>query len=51
MLHLLKSAVNPALTLQHCLKDWNTISYALRESSRKRSLQVENFEVEDYLLS
>jgi hypothetical protein len=46
MLHLVKGAVNPALTLKQCLKDWYDISCSLRESSRKRSLQVERFEAE-----
>jgi hypothetical protein len=51
MLHLVTAAVNPALRLKQCLKDWYDISCALRESSRKRSLQVEKFEAEDQLLS
>ena len=51
MLHLLKSAVNPVLTLEQCLKDWFTISCSLRESPRERCLQVEKFEIEVLSLS
>lgn len=51
MLHLLKGAVNPLLTLEHCMKDWFNISFSLRESSRKRCLQVEKFENEGLFLS
>jgi hypothetical protein len=51
MLHLLKGAVNPALKLRQCLQNWFDISCSLRESSRKRSLQVEKFEAEGHFLS
>jgi hypothetical protein len=44
MLHLLKNAVNPELSLKDCLLKWYPISMQLRESPRKRLLQTEFFE-------
>ena len=44
MLHLLNNAVNPRLSLQECVEDWWSISKALRETPRRRNLQIEGME-------
>lgn len=44
MLHLLKSAVNPNLSLKLCVENWWEISRDLREKPRRRRLQMENLE-------
>jgi hypothetical protein len=46
MLHLVKAAVNPALTLRQCVENWHDISCSLREAPRERCLQVEKFDAE-----
>ena len=51
MLHLLKRAVDPGLKLERCINDWHSISRALRESPRKRGLQVEKFNDKECSLS
>ena len=42
MLHLVSTAVNPALRLVECLNKWDYISWRLREPPRKRLSQVES---------
>lgn len=51
MLHLLRSAIDPSLSLQTCLANWAEISLKLREPPRKRGLQLEKFDAERALLS
>lgn len=51
MLHLLKNAVDPGLTLKQCVANWYEISCSLREPTRKRALQVEKFDDDDHFLS
>jgi hypothetical protein len=45
MLNLLQSTVTPYLSLKDAINDWHSISEQLRENSRKRKLQVENFDM------
>lgn len=40
MLHLLRSAVNPDMNMEECVKDWGSISRQLREAPRRREYQV-----------
>jgi hypothetical protein len=40
LLHLLRTAVTPRLSLAACLANWPTISLQLREAPRKRELQA-----------
>ncbi len=42
--HLLSKAITPGLSLQDCLKQWDTISFDLRECHRERSLQISELE-------
>jgi len=51
LLHLLRTTVNTALGLRLCLENWDRISLELRESPRKRGLQIEKLEQEDAFLS
>jgi hypothetical protein len=43
-MHLLRSVVNVPLGLRDCIERWDQISLELRESPRKRALQIERFE-------
>lgn len=43
-MHLLRSAVNVPLGLRDCIERWDQISLELRESPRKRGLQIEKLE-------
>lgn len=43
MTHLVSLAVNPALSLLQCWKNWHQISLDLREPPRKRLLQLDKF--------
>jgi hypothetical protein len=51
MLHLLRAAINPALSLCACVKDWADISQQLREPPRRRPAQIEQMETKALLLS
>jgi hypothetical protein len=51
MLHLLQRAVSPNLPLEQMLQDWFRISCALRESPRRRLMQVETLVAKGLLLS
>lgn len=51
MLGLLRSAINPALSLRACVEDWPEISLQLREPPRRRTLQTEEMERKAVLLS
>lgn len=41
MLHLLSSAINPAIRLDHALRHWHRIARALAERPRRRKYQTE----------
>ncbi len=41
MMHLVSHTVNPHIGLAKCIKEWEDISFMLREGSRRRSLQTE----------
>lgn len=41
MLGLLRQTLRPPLTLKESVENWHDISLLLRESSRKRELQME----------
>ncbi len=43
MLHLVSNAINPSLGLQRCVYHWYEISHNLKERTRKRKGQVQNF--------
>ncbi len=51
MLHILKRAVTPPLSLRGCLNDWADISYRLREPPRRRTPRIEQIEEQIGLLS
>lgn len=51
MLHLLQEAVNPVLRLRTCVEEWPSISLALREAPRRRTLQIEKLVPEKAILS
>jgi hypothetical protein len=51
MLHLLRVAINPALSLRSCVEDWPEISLQLREPPRRRLAQAEEMERTALLLS
>jgi len=40
MLHQLRRAIEPELTLDQALEDWGNISESLAERPRRRSLQL-----------
>jgi len=44
MLHLVQTAVNPALPLEECVENWRTISQQLREPHRRRQGQMDRVE-------
>ena len=41
LLGLLRQTLRPKLVLRECIEDWHNISLMLRESSRRRQLQME----------
>lgn len=51
LLHLLRTAITPRLSLAQCLSSWPTISLALREPPRKRELQAARLEQDLSMLS
>lgn len=51
MLHLLRTAISPRLSLAECLANWPAISLALREPPRKRELKAAKLEQTIYDLS
>jgi len=51
MLHLMQTAIAPALRLVDCLPDWPAISFELREAPRKRQLQAAKLEQERSILA
>jgi len=51
MLYLLRSTINPDLSLQKCLQTWPRISQQLREPPRRRTMQVERLIENNPLLS
>jgi len=44
LLHLLRTAISPRLSLAQCLANWPAISMALREPPRKRELKAAKLE-------
>ena len=40
MLHLLSTAINPAIRLAHALRHWPRIARRLAEAPRQRSMQM-----------
>jgi hypothetical protein len=44
LLHLLRTAITPRLSLAECLSNWPAISLDLREPPRKRELQAARLE-------
>jgi hypothetical protein len=51
MLHVIRAAINPALSLRQCVENWPEISLQLREPPRRRSAQSEEMERKTALLS
>lgn len=45
MFGLLRQTLRPKLALKECVENWHAISFMLRESSRKRELQMEKITV------
>lgn len=45
MLGLLRQTLRPKLALKECVETWHSVSFMLRESSRKRELQMEKIVV------
>jgi hypothetical protein len=51
MFHLFRTALNPALSLRACVRDWAAIAQQLREPPRRRTIQTEEMEVKVPILS
>jgi uncharacterized protein YdhG (YjbR/CyaY superfamily) len=51
MFHLLKAAVNPALNMAECVRNWYSISRQLREATRKRKYQMPRLSTDMAFLS
>ena len=44
MLHLFQRVVGPTLSLRHSVDNWLSISCALREAPRERTMKMEEIE-------
>lgn len=44
MLHVVRTTINPTLSLRMCVENWPEISMQLREPPRRRTAQAEEME-------
>ena len=51
MLYLLQQTVNPMLSLKQAIKNWDDISFALREAPRERPMKLADIEKNGPFLS